>query len=89
MNECHFNSRSEKVDGPTTVPTTGGRHWRGLEELAVIVEAAGKSLLPGPFLPTVMASAIVGLAAAGPVRTELLNGFAAVTNALQSTPKAR
>jgi 3-oxochol-4-en-24-oyl-CoA dehydrogenase len=54
-----------------------GGQGGGLDELAVIVEATGKSLLPGPFLPTVMASAVVGLAADGPVRTELLKGFAA------------
>jgi alkylation response protein AidB-like acyl-CoA dehydrogenase len=54
-----------------------GGQGAGLDELAVIVEAAGKSLLPGPFLPTVMASAVVNLAADGPVRNRLLAEFAA------------
>lgn len=53
-----------------------GGQGGGLEELAVIVEAAGLTLLPGPFLPTVMASAVVGLAADGTARTELLRAFA-------------
>ncbi|MET0475780.1 MAG: acyl-CoA dehydrogenase [Mycobacterium sp.] len=53
-----------------------GGQGGGLEELAVIVEAAGAALLPGPFLPTVMASAVVTLGDDGPVRTRLLTDFA-------------
>ncbi len=54
-----------------------GGQGGGLEELAVVVEAAGAALLPGPLLPTVMASAVVGLGADGPKRTALLEEFAA------------
>ncbi|MCM2389641.1 acyl-CoA dehydrogenase family protein [Streptomyces albipurpureus] len=48
----------------------------GVEELAVIVEQAGRALLPGPFVPTVMASAVVAGAPTGPRRSALLREFA-------------
>ena len=59
------------------LPEDFGGQGGGLEELAVVVEAAGAALLPGPFLSTVMASAVVTLADDGPTRTELLTTFAA------------
>jgi alkylation response protein AidB-like acyl-CoA dehydrogenase len=58
------------------IPEDFGGQGGGLEELAVVVEAAGAALLPGPFLPTVMASAVVTLADDGPTRSALLTEFA-------------
>ncbi|MFC1403398.1 MULTISPECIES: acyl-CoA dehydrogenase [Streptacidiphilus] len=47
-----------------------------LVDLAVVVEETGRALLPGPFLPTVTASAAVTTAAAGVRRSEVLRCFA-------------
>lgn len=58
------------------IPEEFGGQGGGLEELAVVVEAAGAALLPGPFLPTVTASAVVALGD-GPTRDALLTEFAA------------
>ncbi|TPG27402.1 acyl-CoA dehydrogenase [Mycolicibacterium hodleri] len=58
------------------LPEEFGGQGGGLEELAVIVEAAGAALLPGPFLPTVMASAVVALGVDGAKRRALLEEFA-------------
>src|SRR5580704_1898569 len=48
----------------------------GLAETLVVAEQSGRSLLPGPYLPTVIASAV--LAAAGPaeLKQRLLPGLA-------------
>jgi hypothetical protein len=43
----------------------------------VVVEETGRGLLPGPFLPTVLASSVVARLAASPVHDELLARFAA------------
>ena len=59
------------------LPEEVGGQGGGFEELAVIAEAAGTALLPGPFLPTVAASSVVSLAASGQRRTDLLTEFAA------------
>jgi alkylation response protein AidB-like acyl-CoA dehydrogenase len=45
------------------VPEDHGGSGYGLEELVVVVEALGRAVAPGPFVPTVIASAV--LAAAG------------------------
>ncbi|MCG3753004.1 acyl-CoA dehydrogenase [Amycolatopsis sp. Poz14] len=55
------------------LPESVGGQGGGLLELAVVAEQFGRHLVPGPFLPTVMASAV--LAAAEP--TEALAAFAA------------
>jgi len=47
----------------------------GLEELVVVVEAMGRTLAPGPFVPTVVASAVLS-AVGGEVADRLLPGFA-------------
>ncbi|MDT5335767.1 MAG: hypothetical protein QOD90_1272 [Mycobacterium sp.] len=52
-----------------------GGQGGGLEELAVVVEAAGAALLPGPLLPTVTASAVITLGAVGLKRAALLAAF--------------
>ncbi|HEX5947037.1 MAG TPA: acyl-CoA dehydrogenase [Acidimicrobiales bacterium] len=45
------------------VPEEHGGSGFGIEELAIVVEQLGRTLTPGPFVPTVIASAV--LAAAG------------------------
>jgi alkylation response protein AidB-like acyl-CoA dehydrogenase len=49
------------------VPEELGGSGFGLEELVVVVEELGRAVAPGPFVPTVVASAV--LAAAGDVET--------------------
>ncbi|WP_458318672.1 acyl-CoA dehydrogenase [Mycolicibacterium brisbanense] len=48
----------------------------GLAELAVVVEVAGRELMPGPFLPTVAAAVAIDRIAPEPVRAQLLPGLA-------------
>ncbi|MFD2470459.1 acyl-CoA dehydrogenase family protein [Amycolatopsis silviterrae] len=55
------------------LPESAGGQGAGLLELAVVAEQFGRYLVPGPFLPTVTASAV--LAVAGP--SEGLTAFAA------------
>jgi alkylation response protein AidB-like acyl-CoA dehydrogenase len=47
------------------LPETAGGAGYGLVELAVVVEELGRGLVPGPFLPTVLASAVLDRAGAG------------------------
>lgn len=49
----------------------------GLAELAVVLEAQGRELCPGPFLPTVAAAVIIDRCAPDSVRAQLLPGLAA------------
>lgn len=58
------------------LPEDCGGQGGGLEELAVVVEAAAAALLPGPFLPTVLASSVVTLGDEGTTRSGLLAEFA-------------
>ena len=48
----------------------------GLEELAVVVEELGRAVAPGPFVPTVIASAVIAAGATGEVASRLLPGLA-------------
>ncbi|OBI76519.1 acyl-CoA dehydrogenase [Mycobacterium sp. E740] len=48
----------------------------GLAELAVVLEAQGHELCPGPFLPTVAAAVVIDRCAPDSVRAELLPGLA-------------
>ena len=48
----------------------------GLSELAVVLEAQGRELSPGPFLPTVAASLVIDRCGPDTLRTELLPGLA-------------
>jgi alkylation response protein AidB-like acyl-CoA dehydrogenase len=48
----------------------------GLAELAVVQEAHGRELTPGPFLPTVAASLVIDRCASDSLRGELLPGLA-------------
>ncbi|MCK9894487.1 acyl-CoA dehydrogenase [Frankia sp. AgB32] len=47
----------------------------GLAELVVVLEALGRAVAPGPFLPTVIASAVIGACAAPAERAALLPGL--------------
>jgi alkylation response protein AidB-like acyl-CoA dehydrogenase len=53
----------------------GGSGW-GLEELVVVVEELGRALAPGPFTPTVIASALLVAAADDALQRTLLPGLA-------------
>ena len=53
----------------------GGQGF-GLPELSVVVEALGFAVAPGPFLPTVMVSALVAEAGSDAARDALLPGLA-------------
>jgi len=48
----------------------------GLSELAVVLEAQGRELCPGPFLPTVAAAVVIDRCAPDSVRAQLLPGLA-------------
>jgi 3-oxochol-4-en-24-oyl-CoA dehydrogenase len=48
----------------------------GLSELAVVLEAQGRELCPGPFLPSVSAAVVIDRCAADAVRAQLLPGLA-------------
>jgi alkylation response protein AidB-like acyl-CoA dehydrogenase len=58
------------------LPEEHGGSGFGLPELVVVVEELGRAVTPGPFVPTVIASAVI--AAAGPedLRARLLPGLA-------------
>jgi alkylation response protein AidB-like acyl-CoA dehydrogenase len=47
----------------------------GLAELAVVLEALGRELAPGPFLPTVAAAVVIDRCAPDSVRAQLLPGL--------------
>ncbi len=51
----------------------------GLAELAVVLEAQGRELSPGPFLPTVAAAVVIDRCAPDSVREQLLPGLAGGT----------
>ncbi|MDT5325684.1 MAG: hypothetical protein QOF25_2836, partial [Mycobacterium sp.] len=48
----------------------------GLSELVVVLEAQGRELCPGPFLPTVAAAVVIDRCAPDSVRAQLLPGLA-------------
>lgn len=58
------------------VPEEYGGEGAGLPELAVVVEEMGRVVAPGPFLPSVLASAILVEAGTDALRTALLPGLA-------------
>jgi alkylation response protein AidB-like acyl-CoA dehydrogenase len=53
----------------------GGQGF-GLLELAVVLEELGRGVVPGPFLPTVLASAVIGASSNAKAHAELLPGLA-------------
>lgn len=58
------------------LPERYGGAGYGLPELALVVEAMGAVVAPGPFLPTVWASAVVAACGSDTQRAELLPGLA-------------
>ncbi|GAA3392687.1 acyl-CoA dehydrogenase [Cryptosporangium minutisporangium] len=68
------------------LPEEHGGQGGGLAELAVVLEEAGRGLLPGPFGPTVLTSAVVSRASAGATRTALLDALAAGATAALVPP---
>ncbi len=57
------------------VPEADGGSGYGLEELVVVVEQLGSAVAPGPFVPTVVASAVIDAAGDSAAR-DLLPGLA-------------
>jgi alkylation response protein AidB-like acyl-CoA dehydrogenase len=58
------------------LPEVHGGAGFGLPELVVVLEELGRALAPGPFLPTVTASAVIDRAGSDAQRTALLPGLA-------------
>jgi alkylation response protein AidB-like acyl-CoA dehydrogenase len=58
------------------LPEEYGGEGAGLPELAVVLEELGRVVAPGPFLPTVLASAVLAEAGSPELRAALLPGLA-------------
>jgi alkylation response protein AidB-like acyl-CoA dehydrogenase len=58
------------------LPEEFGGSGFGLPEVVVVVEELGRAVAPGPFVPTVIASAVVAAAAPAALRARLLPGLA-------------
>jgi alkylation response protein AidB-like acyl-CoA dehydrogenase len=58
------------------VPEEHGGSGYGLPELVVVVEEMGRSVAPGPFVPTTIASAVLAAAAPAEVAGKVLPGLA-------------
>ncbi|MHB8468085.1 MAG: acyl-CoA dehydrogenase [Acidimicrobiales bacterium] len=58
------------------LPQDQGGSGFGIEELAIVVEALGRAVAPGPFVPTVAASAVVNAVASERQREALLPDLA-------------
>src|SRR5438105_10667069 len=58
------------------LPEAHGGSGFGLEELVVIVEELGRGLAPGPFVPTVITSAVIAAVADEPTKAARLPGLA-------------
>jgi alkylation response protein AidB-like acyl-CoA dehydrogenase len=61
------------------LPEEHGGSGFGLFELAVVVEQLGRALTPGPFVPSVVVSALVAAAGDAALQAQVLPGFAAGT----------
>jgi len=59
------------------LPAEHGGGAAGLPELVVVVEELGRAAAPGPFVPTVAASAVIAAAGDADLRARLLPGLAA------------
>jgi len=59
------------------LPEDHGGGGFGFADLAVVLEATGHGLLPGPYLPTVLAGAVITDSGAGPARSALLGALTA------------
>ncbi len=58
------------------LPEEYGGSGYGIEELVVVVEELGRAIAPGPFVPTVVASAVLAAAADDDTKARLLPGLA-------------
>src|SRR5436305_11565741 len=58
------------------LPEAYGGSGFGLEELVIVVEELGRAVAPGPFVPTVIASAFLAAAGDDALRSALLPGMA-------------
>jgi 3-oxochol-4-en-24-oyl-CoA dehydrogenase len=58
------------------VPEAHGGSGYGMEELIVVVEELGRGVAPGPFVPTVIASAVLAATAPEDMQASLLPGLA-------------
>lgn len=58
------------------LPEEHGGSGYGIEELVVLVEQLGRTVAPGPFVPTAVASAVIAAAGDDAVRAAYLPGFA-------------
>ena len=58
------------------LPEEHGGSGFGLPELVVVVEQLGRAVAPGPFVPTVIASAVIAAAAPEDVQKRVLPGLA-------------
>ncbi len=58
------------------LPESLGGSGYGLEELVIVVEELGRAMTPGPFVPTVIASALLAAAADEEVKAQYLPGLA-------------
>ncbi len=58
------------------LPEDNGGSGFGLPELVVVTEELGRALTPGPFVPTVIASAVIDAAAGSELAARLLPGLA-------------
>jgi 3-oxochol-4-en-24-oyl-CoA dehydrogenase len=58
------------------LPEQYGGSGFGLPELVVVVEELGRALTPGPFVPTVIASAVIDAAGSDELAAQLLPGLA-------------
>jgi alkylation response protein AidB-like acyl-CoA dehydrogenase len=61
------------------LPEAVGGSGYGLAELAVVLQELGRAVAPGPFLPTVTASAVIARAGSDDQQRELLPGLAGGT----------
>ncbi len=58
------------------LPEDVGGSGYGIDELVVVVEELGRAVAPGPFVPTVIASAVIAATADDELRARLLPGLA-------------
>jgi alkylation response protein AidB-like acyl-CoA dehydrogenase len=58
------------------IPEEHGGSGYGLPELVVVVEELGRAVAPGPFVPTVMTSAVIAAAGSADLQSRLLPGLA-------------
>ncbi len=58
------------------LPEDVGGSGYGIEELVIVVEELARAIAPGPFVPTVIASALIAAAGDDDLRSRFLPGLA-------------